>query len=239
VNRLDRDLEKGSYSSLRVYELDLDYMLGIRKLPSTPFVLENKDIISVALPNRASLQPTVSVQGEVKYPRNIVIETDQIGLTEIVRIAGGFTNIYNLESSYIVRDNLKLNFDIKEALKKDTPLILDGDVLVIGSQLSAVKTTGAVNNPSIFSWSKGKRAKAYIQESGGKKDRIKDMYVLQANGKSEKIGLFKNPKVYPGAEIIVLAKPEKDKNTDFMDDFTKIFGLITGTLTTILLVTKL
>jgi hypothetical protein len=134
---------------------------------------------------------------------------------------------------------LKLNFDIKEALNKNTPLILDGDVLVIGSKLSSVKTIGGVNNPSVFNWSKGKRAKAYIQDSGGKKKRIKNMYVVQANGKSEKISLFKNPKIYPGAQIIVTEKLEKNKDNDFMDDFLKIFGIVTGTLTTVVLATKL
>jgi protein involved in polysaccharide export with SLBB domain len=239
VNRLNRDLEKGTYSKLEVYQLDLDYMLGIKKLPSIPFVLENKDIISVAAPNRASIQPIVTIQGEVNYPQKVIIESDQIGLTELVRIAGGFTNVYNLESSYIVRDSLKLNFDIKEALDKNKPLILDGDVLVIGSKLSSVKTIGGVNNPSVFNWSKGKRAKAYIQDSGGKKKRIKNMYVMQANGKSEKISLFKNPKIYPGAQIIVTEKLEKNKDNDFMDDFLKIFGIVTGTLTTVVLATKL
>jgi protein involved in polysaccharide export with SLBB domain len=239
VNRLNRDLEKGTYSKLEVYQLDLDYMLGIKKLPSIPFVLENKDIISVAAPNRASIQPIVTIQGEVNYPQKVIIESDQIGLTELVRIAGGFTNVYNLESSYIVRDSLKLNFDIKEALDKNKPLILDGDVLVIGSKLSSVKTIGGVNNPSVFNWSKGKRAKAYIQDSGGKKKRIKNMYVVQANGKSEKISLFKNPKIYPGAQIIVTEKLEKNKDNDFMDDFLKIFGIVTGTLTTVVLATKL
>jgi polysaccharide export outer membrane protein len=239
VNRLDRDLKKGTYSSLQVYQLDFDYMLGLKKTPSIPFVLENKDVISVAAPNRASIQPIVKIQGEVNYPQDIIIQSDQIGLAEVVLIAGGFTNVSNLESSYIVRDSLKLNFDINEALNKNKPLLLDGDILVIGSKLSSVKTIGGLNMPSVFNWIKGKRAKAYIQDSGGKKKRIESMYVLQANGKTEKISLFKNPKIYPGAQIIVLEKPEKDKNNDFMDDFTKIFGLITGILTTILLVTRL
>jgi polysaccharide export outer membrane protein len=239
VNRLDRDLEEGTYSKLQVYQLDLDYMLGIKKLPSIPLVLENHDIISVAAPNRASIQPIVIVRGEVNYPQNIIIETDKIGLAELVRIAGGFTNVSNLESSYIVRDSLKLNFNIKEALNKNKPLLLDGDLLVIGSELNSVKTIGAVENPSVFNWSKGKRAKEYIQDSGGKKKRIESMFVLQASGKSEKISLFKNPIVHPGAEIIITKKPERDKDDNFMEEFTRIFGLITGTLTTILLVNRL
>ena len=31
INRLDRDLEKGTYSKLKKYQVDIDYMLGITR----------------------------------------------------------------------------------------------------------------------------------------------------------------------------------------------------------------
>ena len=67
------------------------------------------------------------------------------------------------------------------------------------------------------------------------------MYVQQANGKSEAIGFLKNPRIYPGAEIIVVEKPEKiqGEGSKFIDDFVRIFGILTGTLTTVILATKL
>ena len=67
------------------------------------------------------------------------------------------------------------------------------------------------------------------------------MVVLQANGKSEKIRLFKNPKVYPGAQIIITEKPEKidDDGSKFLDDFIRIFSVVTGALTTIVLTSNL
>jgi hypothetical protein len=67
------------------------------------------------------------------------------------------------------------------------------------------------------------------------------MYVQQANGISEKIGFLKNPMVYPGAEIVVVEKPEKipGEGGQFLDDFVKIFGILSGTLTTIILTTRL
>lgn len=241
VNRLDRDLEKGTYSKLETYELDMEYLLGLKKKPSQPFILQNKDIITVFAPIRAQFQPTISVQGEVKFPRDIILENDQAGIRKIIEIAGGLTNNSNLESSYILRDSLKVFFKIKNLNSKKQLLLLDGDILVIGSKLASITTSGGVANPSIFNWEKGRRAKYYIANSGGKKKRIKNMFVQQANGKSEAIGFFKNPRIYPGAEIIVIEKPEKIKGegSKFIDDFVRIFGILTGTLTTIVLATKL
>jgi protein involved in polysaccharide export with SLBB domain len=181
------------------------------------------------------------VKGEVKYPKNIILLNDQVSVRKIIGLTGGLTNNSNLESSYVVRDNKKMTFDVKKLKSRKEILLLDGDVLVIGSKLASVSTSGGVLTPSIFNWEKGRRAKYYIANSGGTKKRIESRYVLQSNGKSEKIGFFNNPKVYPGAEIIIIEKPEKvaGESGKFLDDFVKIFGILSGTLTTVILATKL
>jgi protein involved in polysaccharide export with SLBB domain len=106
INRMDRDLEKGTYSKLKKYQLDIDYMLGNKDKPSNPFILENKDIITVLSPIRAFEQPVISVRGEVKYPQNIILDNDQVSMKKIIDLAGGFTTNSNIKSSYIVRDSL-------------------------------------------------------------------------------------------------------------------------------------
>ena len=90
INRLDRDLETGSYSKLETYQVDMDYLLGITKTPSNPFILQNKDIVTVFAPIRAFEQPVISVRGEVKYPQNIVLDNDQVSMKKIIDLAGGF-----------------------------------------------------------------------------------------------------------------------------------------------------
>ena len=202
INRLDRDIETGSYSKLETYQVDMDYLLGITKTPSNPFILQNKDIVTVFAPIRAFEQPVISVRGEVKYPQNIVLDNDQVSMKKIIDLAGGFTTNSNIKSSYIVRDSLKLFVDLDKSLNNQSTFLIDEDILVIGSNLDPIKTSGGLVNPTIFSWDKGKKAKYYIKKSGGTKKRIESMVVLQANGKSEKIGLFQNPTVYPGAQII-------------------------------------
>ena len=241
INRLNRDLETGSYSKLETYQVDMDYLLGITKTPSNPFILQNKDIVTVFAPIRAFEQPVISVRGEVKYPQNIILDNDQVSMKKIIDLAGGFTSNSNIKSSYIVRDSLKLFVDIDKSLNNNSTFLIDEDILVIGSNLDPIKTSGGLVNPTIFSWDKGKKAKYYIKKSGGTKKRIESMVVLQANGKSEKIGLFKNPTIYPGAQIIITEKPEKidDGKSKFLDDFVRIFGVVTGALTTIILTKNL
>ena len=241
INRLDRDIETGNYSKLETYQVDMDYLLGITKTPSNPFILQNKDIVTVFAPIRAFEQPVISVRGEVKYPQNIVLDNDQVSMKKIIDLAGGFTTNSNIRSSYIVRDNLKLFVDLDKSLNNQSTFLIDEDILVIGSNLDPIKTSGGLVNPTIFSWDKGKKAKYYIKKSGGTKKRIESMVVLQANGKSEKIGLFQNPTIYPGAQIIITEKPEKidDGKNKFLDDFVRIFGVVTGALTTIILTKNL
>ena len=241
INRLDRDLETGSYSKLETYQVDMDYLLGITKTPSNPFILQNKDIVTVFAPIRAFEQPVISVRGEVKYPQNIVLDNDQVSMKKIIDLAGGFTTNSNIKSSYIVRDSLKLFINIDKNLTDLSTFLIDEDILVIGSNLDPIKTTGGLVNPTIFSWDKGKKAKYYIKKSGGVKNSIESMVVLQANGQTQKIGFFKNPIIYPGAQIIITEKPEKidDGKNKFLDDFIRIFGVITGALTTIILTKNL
>ena len=242
INRSDRDLEKGTYSKLKKYQVDIDYMLGNKDKPSNPFILENKDIITVTSPIRALGQPSVSIQGEVNYPQSIIIESDRVALGKMIDLAGGLTINASLSSSYIIRGGSKLYLDLNKKLNYKATTLIDNDIIVIGSTLETIKTSGALLNPTNFIWNEGKRARYYIRKSGGTKKRIESMQVRQANGKTEKIGLFKNPTIYPGSQIIVTEKPAKTKDGNvnkFFDDFIRIFSVVTGAFTTLILAKNL
>jgi len=141
----------------------------------------------------------------------------------------------------VERDSLKLYLNLSQNILNNKINLQDGDRLVIGSNLTSIKTTGGVLIPTVFNWEQGKRAKYYVKNSGGKKKRIDYVTVLHASGQSKKVNWFKNPKIYPGSVINVIEKPEKvnDGKNTFMDDFVRIFGILSGALTTIVLVTKL
>jgi polysaccharide biosynthesis/export protein len=241
INRADRDLAAGRYSKLIEYTLDLDYLLGKSPRPTNPFILEDKDIIRVKLPIDPNLQPRVVVSGQINYPGTVVFEKDKISLDAVLALSGGLTANASIEASYILRDGLILFAELREHSSKDINL-LDGDQIVIGSRNAPVKTIGNVFDPTVFSWTKGKRAKYYLRNSGGVKKKNEATTVNYANGRSRKIGFFKNPVVYPGSSIIALAKAEEiqvTKENTFMDDFIRIFSVVTGALTAALLASKL
>ncbi len=243
VNRLDRDLGSGKYSQLKVNDLDIEYMLGNKDTPSNPFILKNYDIVNVVAPIRANFQPAVSVQGEVKFPRSVILENDTVTINKILESVGGLTNNSNLQSSYVERDSLKLYVNLDKNLLNFKTNLQDGDVLFIGSKMTPVTTSGAVAMPMAFNWEPGKKAKYYIKASGGKKKGgIEQMYVEHASGKTENISFFKNPKIYPGSNIILIQKDKTQRSEKFresIDKFTNVFSILTGALTSVLLITRL
>ena len=241
INRADRNLVAGTYSKLIEYTLDLDYMLGKTAKPASPFILEDKDIISVKRPIDATLIPLVTIRGQVNYPGSIIFEKEKISLEEILSLSGGLSLNASIESSYILREGLILFEDLSKNATKYINLI-NGDQIFIGSINDPIRTIGNVQFPTIFSWDKGKRAKYYLRNSGGLKKKNESTIVNLMNGKSIKVGFLKNPKIYPGSTIVALAKPEKEKtqnDSTFMQEFTKIFSLITGVFTTLLLASRL
>jgi len=116
----------------------------------------------------------------------------------------------------------------------------DGDELFIESNKGEVNVTGAVQNPSVFIWDKGTRAKKYIKNSGGKTKEASKSYVVLPNGKTRKISFFRNPRIFPNSSIFVNTKEKKEKTEGkFLDDFTKVFSIVASALTTVLLAQRL
>ena len=46
----------------------------------------------------------ISVQGEVKFPGAVFLESDRIEISKIIDLVGGYTNNYNIESSFVERE---------------------------------------------------------------------------------------------------------------------------------------
>ena len=126
-------------------------------------------------------------------------------------------------------------------VNKNVPLFQNGDELVIAKSYGSITTEGALETPSIFNWKKGKRAKYYLNNSGGKlRNTGGKAFVIQGNGQTQKIGLFSNPLVYPNSKVVVNYKTKKVREDGkLLNDASSVLGTITGALTTILLLQRL
>jgi protein involved in polysaccharide export with SLBB domain len=240
VNREEFDPNTDITSIKFTVSIDKEYIMGLKDKPSEGFVLGSNDIISVRKDLAFDTQQTIKVSGEVNYPRTVVAESKNVSLKYLIDEVGGLTRNALAENSYVIRDQKTLALDLTN-LNMKKAIFQDGDELIIAKNFGSVTTEGAVENPSIFNWVKGKRAKYFISNSGGKLNKIGGKaFVVLNNGNTKKVGFLKNPRVYPDSKVIVNYKPKKErKEGAFLNTTTTILGTVTGALTTILLLERL
>ena len=239
INRENINAASGQLSKRFTYAIDQNYLLGLSEAPSNPFYLQDKDIVSVRKAEGYQKQKVISIKGAVRFPGTVVAEYELESFNNLIERVGGLKKQANLNSSYVIRDGKLISVNLRQ--QNEESFLIDGDQIFIAENSGTVETLGGVENEGLFIWESGKRAKYYIRNSGGKvaKEGGK-AYLILPNGKSKRIGFLHNPKVYPDAQIVVNRKLQKEKVEEkFLDDFTRIFGLLTGTLTTILLTQRL
>lgn len=147
---------------------------------------EDKKFLNLKRAQEAGVKDTLTKDVELK-----LIESDLVGI-DLTRI-------------------------LKEPQSKVDLFVEDGDVIRVPRQLQTVKVTGEVLNPNSIIFLTGKSLKQYINGSGGftANARKKGVYVKYANGSSAAVGRFlffnNNPKIKPGAEILVPKRAEREK----------------------------
>lgn len=243
VNRENYNPLTGKLSDRYDVPVDLSYLKGETAAPANPFILEDNDVISVRQPHGKGLLKTLQVRGDVIYPRSIVLEYELNSFKSILDQVGGLKPDANLNGSYVVRDGKTLGLDlsVKQVIEKN--VFQDGDIIFIASNNGTVETMGAIQNPSLFVWEKGKRAKYYVNNSGGKiRKEADDAYLVLPNGRTKQISLFHNPIVQPNSTVIVNRKIKKEADASrqkFTDDLIRLLSVVTGAFTTIILAKNL
>ena len=188
-------------------------MIGNKSKPSNPIYINDFDRISVFKDPNIKEIFTVSIIGEVNSPGAITFENVIENMSSIINKSGGLTQSASLESSYILRDSLPLDFNFKNLSQKKA-FLKDGDIIIISSKNEEITVSGAVNNPSKSIYRKGMNARKYVRLSGGKLSTTSGKpFVIYPSGKAKKIGFLRNPKVFPGSEVFV---PFEEK-TPFLD----------------------
>ena len=242
VNRPELDVLNERVVRKYNVRVDKDYLLGLKDKPDNGFILKDRDIAVVKQILGFEETVRISISGEVNFPQTVVAEFKNSTLRDVIDYAGGLTLYANLEASSLIRDGKVITLDFRDLNTEE--IFENGDIINIASNKGIVSTTGAITNESNFIWEKGVKAKRYIKNSGGKLfNKGGKSYVVLPNGKTKKIGFFKNPKVLPNSIIVTDFRPEgedaKVRIQRFVDELTGTLQFIATTLTSVLIATKL
>ena len=239
ININDPDISRDKFT----VKLDLDYILGNKKKSEVinPFYVEDMDIIDVNILPGERESFKISINGEVNIPGQIILNKKYQSIKDLILEFGGFTENAYLKSSYVLRNGQLLSYNMSKKISSD--LLKDNDQIFITSKLGEVTVNGAVLNPKIFNWD-NKKVKYYIRNSGGKINKKSGkIRVNHSNGITKKVGFLKNPKTYPGSNIFVSFKENKEDNKaidrKFIERFIEVLTIVTGSLTTYVLASKL
>jgi polysaccharide export outer membrane protein len=166
-----------------------------------------------------SLQRTVYLGGEVRFPGRYALLTKNEKLTDLIARAGGLTSEAYAEGVFFFRGQNRLGrigIDLPGALKnkrsRDNLLLLDGDSVTIPAYSAIVNVRGAVNSPVAVAYVPGQDIDYYISAAGGPSRRAdtKRSYVTQPSGKVESRRVLLMPKPRAGSVVVV---PEKDPSS--------------------------
>ena len=203
---------------------------------ATEVALQPYDNVLILRQPDFSLQQTVYVFGQVRFPGAYALLSGKDRLTDLIERAGGLTPLAYPEGVRFVRTAQHLgrvNTDLPRALKqRDSRYNLtlqDGDSIVVPQYQPSVKVSGAVNAPGSVLWEKGKDLRYYLNAAGGVSYRGDNgrVSVHYANGevrtRSYTLLLFGgDPRPGPGSEVVV---PERDMSVRAPDIVT-VLGVI-------------
>ena len=242
VARPSYDVDKGKLSDIFPINIHADYLTGLSKEKASDFfMLKHNDVINVRQMEGYETQKTISIYGEVRRPGSVTLDNKKQSVNDIIAAADGLTPFASLKASYIVRNDKKFIYDMG-GNNNDINFLENGDQIVIASNTGTVAVIGAVDNEGLFVWQKGMKMRAYLRQSGFKNNKVEKVLVTGPNGITHRKKWLNNPKILPNSTIYVYAKIEKVKNNGNnrgLDDFIKILSILTGTLTTAILATKL
>lgn len=228
----------------------------------TNIQLEAFDQIVVRKAPEFEFQRKVYLDGEVKYPGLYYLLSDNYKVVDLIKEAGGLTDEAFAAGATVNRTQNGVGYiicDLVDALdspRNSSNIILQkGDTIYIPKRQNLVSVRGEVNINNVFNsevsssqkvsyvFEKGKRAKHYIDMSGGftKNADKNSLSVRYPNGelhKTKKILFFRiYPKVPAGSQIIVNSKEAKEikkKSEKENTDWNKILSNSIAQATTIL-----
>lgn len=218
------------------YSIDKEYLLGLKDKPSNPFFLKHLDVVSVRKKIRVDINPKAEIVGEVQFPGFYNLESFDTTIEDLINKSGGTTEFSYIKSSLIIKDSIVTSI-LGNTSKILNYVVRPNDKIEIGSMLKDVTVENdSLGIISLFRWNKDKKARYYTKRAGLNSKHI--ISLNRQNGSILNVKGLKNPKVYPGDKIFYKDK-EKKKLGDFLSNFQNTVTLLTSTLTTLFLITRI
>ncbi len=182
-----------------------------------------------------SLQRTVVLTGEVRFPGAYALRSKSERLSDLIARAGGLTDEAYPDGIVFVRGQGgvgRVGVELSSALRRyesnDNLILRDGDNISVPAFNSIVTIRGAVNLPSTVAYVPGKGIDYYVNAAGGA-SRTGDAghaFVIQPSGKLEAVHrrfLVSStmPRPRPGSIVTVPEKDPADKK-----DYIAITGTV-------------
>jgi polysaccharide biosynthesis/export protein len=197
-----------------------------------------------------TLQRTVYIAGEVKYPGRYALTQKLERLVDLVHRAGGLTNEAYPQGIAFVRqeDELgRIGLDLPAAIRnprhRDNILLADGDSIFIPVFTSVVNVRGSVNSPVAVAFVPGRSIDYYINAAGGATRNGDEgrAFVTQPSGKVEtrRPRAFMpdhRPRPQPGSSVFVPELHERDRRD--MSQILATTAQILGSLVAIVAITR-
>jgi polysaccharide export outer membrane protein len=235
--------------STYIVDRDSSRYLGPPGLPgrasgAPEFSLEPFDNVLILPQPGWELQRSVVVAGQVRYPGRYALLNRGERLADIIRRAGGLTEVAYAPGAQFTRAEGglgRVGIDLQNALKdprsRDNVVLFGGDAVLVPEYQPTVKVEGAVGSPVTVAYVPRRGVGYYIDHAGGfarQADKNRT-YIVQPNGA---VDTYDN-RVQPGARVVVPAVPAGEEKTNWASVLGSVATILTSALTIILVVQRL
>ena len=206
------------------------------------YALEHRDRVFVRSDPDFREQRIVTVRGEVQFPGDYTLLSDNETLGSVIERAGGPRPTGYIAGGRLVRGDEQVIVEMEQAVEgrpSDDVILQPGDEITIPTQPNAIAVRGNVANEGLIRFEEGKRVTYYLDRAGGLRNRTEAVFITQPSGATFRIdrGWFKTtPEVGDGATILVTREPERDEDQfDLGESLTNITQILSSALTIIVL----
>ena len=205
------------HANLNFFEKENILIMGEVNVPGAyPLVSDSESLQSII--NRAGgLTPKALDNGIAIFRNKKYFDTDFFSNTAALNDANDINNVNDVS-----------NAKIRVAWQKTNIALMPGDSVMVKEKTATIFVTGAVYNPGVLEFRKGKSLRYYLNAAGGLTERAnnKGIIVLYANGHVNPKKWYSSPSVLEGSTIIVNQKPleEPFNITQFATNWTSIIS---------------